>query len=144
MLRILSLIMVFSLSSAALIYGQSKYPVEIMPNETKTFTPEKDTLWVLTNRQVKRAITDAKQLKLELESSNLLKEKIGLMQAQSLTKDSLVVDLKKDRDYYMNNWNQCNKDVDILIKKNKRQRLFTRLSFAGIVVAFVAGFLIGK
>ncbi len=135
----------FLLCSAYLASAQSVvYPVEIMPNETKTFTPQNDTLWVLTNRQVKRAILDAKKLKLELQVSDELKNKINLMKEQSITKDSLVLDLTQDRDYYVKNWNECKSDVKILIAKNKRQRLFTRLSLGGVVLAFVAGFFIAK
>ncbi len=145
MLKIKSFIILFLLCSAYLASAQSVvYPVEIMPNETKTFTPQNDTLWVLTNRQVKRAILDAKKLKLELQVSDELKNKINLMKEQSITKDSLVLDLTQDRDYYVKNWNECKSDVKILIAKNKRQRLFTRLSLGGVVLAFVAGFFIAK
>ncbi len=143
-LKITSFILFFSLCSVVLSKAQTRYPIEVMPNQTKTLNPVSDTLWVLTNRQVKRAILDAKKLKLQLKISKELNDKMKLMQQKGITKDSLVVDLTKDRDFYMNNWNDCKKDVKTLIAKNKRQRLFTRLSFGGMVVAFIAGFLIGR
>ncbi len=134
----------FVLCSIVFVHAQTKYPVAILPKSTKTFSPQKDTLWVLKHSQLKRAITDSKRLKFELEISKELKNKISLMKQQSFTKDSLVLDLTEDRDYYMNNWHDCKNDVKKLIAKNKRQRLFTRLSLGGIVVAFIAGFLIGR
>ncbi len=144
MIRKTFFILVYSFLMLAYAGAQTKYPVQIMPNESKTFQSKTDTLWVLSNRQVKRAITDARQLKIELEISKTLRNKIELMNEKSLTKDSLILDLKKDRNFYMKNWNTCQEDVDLLISKQKRQKLFTRLSLGGVVVAFVAGFLIAK
>ncbi len=144
MFKISSFVVAFLLCSMLFAQAQNKYPVEIMPQQTKTFSPKTDTLWVLTNHQIKKAIANTKQLKLELAISEELKNKMSLMEKQNITKDSLVVDLKEDRDYYMNNFKDCKNDVKILIAKNKRQRLFTRLSLGGMVLAFIAGFLIAK
>jgi len=120
------------------------YPEVILPGSTKTIDPGSDTLWILKDSQVKKALISAKKLQVEEEISNELRNKISLMQEKDLVKDSLIVDYKKDRDYYLNNWKDCTNDVDLLIKKQKKQKLYTRLSLAGIVVAFVAGILIGK
>ncbi len=144
MTRKIYLIIVFLLCSILFVNAQNKYPINIMPTQTKTIDAGNDTLWVLSNRQVKRAITDAKKLKVELEITKELRNKISLMEEKSVTKDSLILDLKNDRDYYVKNWNTCKDDVNILIKKCKRQKLFTRLSMGGVVVAFIAGFFIAK
>lgn len=144
MTKKINLIIVFLSLSVFLVNAQTKYPVQIMPTQTKTFTAEGDTLWVLSNRQLKRAIIDARKLKLELEISKELRNRIDLMEERSLTKDSLILDYKSDRDFYVKNWNTCKDDVNILMKKCKRQKLFTRLSLGGIIVAFIAGFFIAK
>ncbi|MFN8258187.1 MAG: hypothetical protein U0W24_21040 [Bacteroidales bacterium] len=120
------------------------YPQEILPGESKTIEPGTDTLWILKDSQVKKAIASAKKLQIEEEISNELRNKIKLMEQKDLTKDSLINIYKTDRDFYMNNWKECSNDIDLLIKKQKRQKLYTRLSLVGVVVAFVTGFLIGK
>ena len=93
---------------------------------------------------MKKAILAAKKLKIEEEISMELRKKVSLIQEKDLIKDSLILDLKKDRDFYMKNWKECTNDVDLLITKSRRQKLYTRLSLAGIAVAFIAGFLIAK
>ena len=120
------------------------YPVEIRPGTTKTIEPGADTLWILKDSQVKKAILAAKKLQIEEEITKELKKKVSLIEEKDLIKDSLIIDLKKDRDFYMKNWKDCTNDVDLLIAKCKRQKLYTRLSMAGIAVAFIAGFLIAK
>lgn len=120
------------------------YPIEIMPGETKTIESGIDTLWILKDSQVKKAIMAAKKLKIEEEITRELRKKVSLLGEKDLIKDSLIIDLKKDRDFYMNNWKECTNDVELLIAKSRRQKLYTRLSMAGIAVAFIAGFLIAK
>lgn len=125
------------------VFGQT-YPFEMMPGQIKTIESGIDTLWVLRDSQLKKAIKDAKKLKIEEEITKELRKKISLLNEKSLIKDSIVLDLKKDRDFYMNNWKDCTNDVDLLIAKCRRQKLYTRLSMAGTAVAFIAGFLIAK
>ena len=120
------------------------YPEVILPNSTKTIESKNDTLWILKESQLQKAIIAAKKLAIEEEISKELKNKISLMETKDKTKDSLIIDLKKDRDYYMNNWKTCTADVDILLKQNRRQKWFARLGYIGIAVSFVAGFFIGK
>lgn len=141
MYKIISL---FVLCLSGILVSAQNYPIEIMPGETKSVESGSDTLWILKNSQLKKAIVAAKKLKIEEEISLELKNKIKLMQEKETVKDSLIVDLKKDRDYYIKNYKVCTGDVDLLIKKCKRQKLLTRLSLGGAVVAFVAGFLIAK
>ncbi len=120
------------------------YPEVIMPGKTKSVESGNDTLWILKDSQLKKAIVSAKKLQLEEEISIELKKKIALMQEKDLVKDSLIVNYKTDRDFYVNNWKDCTNDIELLLKKQKKQKLYTRLSLAGVVVAFVAGILIGK
>lgn len=141
MIRIITLL-VFSL--IGLNISAQSYPIEIMPGNSKTINPGNDTLWVLKNSQLKKAIVAAKKLKIEEDISKELRTKISLIQERETEKDSLIAVYTKDRDYYMNNWKECSGDVDLLIKKCRRQKLFTRLSLVGVVGAFVAGFLIAK
>ena len=119
-----------------------KYPEVILPGNKKVIENQNDTLWILKDSQLKKAIIAAKKLKVEEQISFELRRKISLMDEKDLVKDSLVIDLNKDRDFYKANWETCSKDIDILIKKNRRQRLYTKLSLGGVVLAFIAGILI--
>ena len=118
------------------------YPYVVLPGEQKTLNPERDTLWVMKDSQLKKAIMAAKKLKISEEVNAELYKKVDLLEQKNLIKDSLIIDLKNDRDFYQDKWNTCRQDVDILLKKNKRQRLFRNVALAGVIVAFIAGFLI--
>lgn len=129
--------------STALLKAQN-YPEVILPFSTKTVVSENDTLWVLRESQLKKALLSAKKLALEEEINVELKKKISLLETRNTVNDSLIIDLQKDRDFYISYWNTCKDDIDLLLRKHQRQKFFLRLSFAGIAVAFVAGFLIGR
>jgi hypothetical protein len=136
------LIIVFFLSGIS-VFSQ-KYPEAILPGSSKTIESSLDTLWILKDSQLKKAIIAAKKLQIEEEISSGLKNKISLMEDKDVVKDSLIADYKNDRDFYMKKMKDCTNDVDLLIKKQKKQKLYTRLSLAGVVIAFIAGILIGK
>lgn len=129
--------------STALLKAQN-YPEVILPFSTKTVVSENDTLWVLRESQLKKALLSAKKLAIEEEINVELKKKISLLETRNTVNDSLIIDLQKDRDFYISYWNTCKDDIDLLLRKHQRQKFFLRLSFAGIAVAFVAGFLIGR
>lgn len=119
-----------------------KYPIVILPGEKKLVEPVNDTLWLLKGSQLKKAIISAKKLKIEEEINAELHKKVFLLESKDLIKDSLIIDLKADRDFYINKWDVCSQDIDILIQKNKKQKLYTKISLAGVVVAFIVGLLI--
>jgi hypothetical protein len=137
-------ILLFVLSILSYCTFAQDYPELIMPFSSKSIESGSDTLWILRDSQLKKAIISAKKLEIEEDISSELRKKVALMEQKDVVKDSLIADLKNDRDYYIKNWKTCNSDIDLLLIKQKRQKLFTRLSFAGIAVAFVAGILIGK
>ena len=138
-----TLLVLLFLISGNFVFSQS-YPEVILPNSSKTIESQNDTLWILTDRQLNNALISKKKLIAEEEISKNLREKISLMEAKDKTKDSLTSILTKDRDFYMNNWKTCTGDIDVLLKQNRRQKWFARLGYAGIVVAFVVGFFVGK
>ena len=119
-----------------------KYPIVVFPGEQKLVQPTNDTIWLLNDRQLRKAIISAKKLKVEEEINAELHKKVSLLESKDLIKDSLVLDLKADRNFYKDKWDVCSQDIDILIRKNKRQKFYTKISLAGVVVAFIAGILI--
>lgn len=137
-------ILVLLILFAGITVSAQTYPEVILPNSTKTIESKNDTLWILKESQLQKAIISAKKLAIEEEISKELKNKISLMETKDKTKDSLIIDIKKDRDYYINNWKTCTTDIDVLLKQNRRQKWFARLGYIGIAISFVAGFLIGK
>ncbi len=119
-----------------------KYPIVIRPGEKKLVEPISDTLWIMKDSQLKRAIISAKKLKIEEQINSELHKKVSLLESKDLIKDSLILDLKADRNFYKEKWDVSSQDIDILIKKNKKQKVYTKISLAGVVVAFIAGLLI--
>ncbi|MCF6241842.1 MAG: hypothetical protein L3J74_10925 [Bacteroidales bacterium] len=141
-MRLISIILLFAAFSLSYLAHAQKYPVVVLPGEQKVLKPDFDTLWVLKDSQLKKAIIAAKKLKIADEINAELYKKVDLLEQKNLIKDSLIVDLKEDRKFYEDKWNTCQQDVDILIKQNKKQKLFKNVALAGVVVAFIAGFLI--
>jgi hypothetical protein len=137
------LLLIF-LSISGLTSFAQNYPEVILPNSTKTIESNNDTLWILKNSQLDNAIIAKKKLAVELEITKELKGKIAILEKKGITQDSLVNILTKDRDYYVTNWKTCTDDVEGLLRQSRRQKLFSRLAYAGIVVAFIGGFLLGK
>lgn len=123
------------------VYTQER-AIVILPGEKKMLEPLNDTLWVLKDRQLKKAILSAKKLKIEEEINAELHKKVSLLESKGLVTDSLIIDLKEDRDFYKTKWDVCSQDIDILIQKNKKQKLFTKVALVGVVVAFIAGLVI--
>ncbi len=141
-MRVINTILLLLLLSFSYLAHAQKYPVVVLPGEQKLLKPDFDTLWVLKDSQLKKAIAAAKKLKITEEINAELYKKVDLLEQKNLIKDSLIIDLKEDRKFYENKWNTCQQDVDILIKQNKKQKLFRNVALAGIIVAFIAGFLI--
>ncbi len=119
-----------------------KYPIVILPGEQELIKPLNDTLWVLKDSQLKKAIISAKKLIIEEEINAELYQKVSLLESKGLVTDSLIIDLKDDRNFYKTKWDVCSEDIDILLQKNKKQKVFTRIALVGVVVAFIAGLVI--
>lgn len=141
-MKTISTIVLFTLLSFSYFAHAQKYPVAVLPGEQKNLKPVTDTLWVLKDSQLKKAIIAAKKLKITEEINSELYKKVDLLKQKNLIKDSLIIDLKEDRKFYENKWNTCQQDIDLLIKENKKQKLFRNVALAGVVVAFIAGFVI--
>jgi len=98
----------------------------------------------LKDSQYKNAVTKAKELKLANEQIKEMAARNELQNTKSKEKDSLISIITKDRDYYKKNWETTEEDLKTMIGKSNRQKMMTRLSLAGVVVAFIVGFFIGK
>lgn len=124
-----------------------KYPIVVRPGDTLTIKGKKnytiplkeDTLWVMKNSQLQNAIIKAKKLEICEEQITEYKKEIDLHKQKDSEQDSLINILKKDRDYYMNNWNTCETDIQKLGRMQKRQKLMKKLAIIAIPVAFVLG-----
>jgi len=136
------LILVFIL----IIGGKSiaqQYPFAVLPGQTQSVAPEKDTLWILKDSQLRKAIGAAKELKISNEQLKTKDEKIKLIQLQSTEKDSLISLLKKDRDYYVTTWKNCDADLQKVGSEYKKCARIKKLAFWGIGGAFAVGLFAG-
>jgi len=116
-----------------------QYPQEIMPGTSKTITATTDTLWILKNSQLKNAIIKAKELEIANQQIEELKKIIGKTDTKDTEKDSLIVDLKKDRDYYKDIWQKTDNNLNKVAKEYKCQKLYTKIAIGcGIVATTLA------
>ncbi len=118
--------------------GQN-YPYEILPGQSKLVQPEQDTLWVLKHSQMQRAIIFGKENKLLKEEIAILKQKIGTKTNINQESDSLVALCKKDLEFYMTKHQEAEKDLSIVVKKYKRQKLFKNIFLGGMAASFLLG-----
>ena len=144
-----NLLILFFLLISLEVFSQ-KFPIPVRTGDTLQIVKAdgiynvqvKDTLWILKNSQFQNALIIAKQNELCEEEVKEYKELVNLLKEQGAEKDSLVVVLKKDRDYYQNIWKTCDEDIVLMGKIQKRQSLYTKIAIICIPVAFVIGLLL--
>ena len=126
------------------VFAFCQYPLPIYKGETKTIKAEQDTLWILTDAQLRAAVTKAKELKIANEQIQLLQSKTLITNNIKTEKDSIVSIMTRDRDYYKKYWQTTESDLKIVGTQLKRQKFYNKLTLAGIIVAFIAGIYIAK
>jgi len=146
------IILIFFISiNLVLLYNKSfaqEYPKYVKVGDSCKVVPTTDTLWILTDVQVRKTIVTAKKYKISEEQNKLYAQQVATLKAQGAEKDSLILVLEKDRDYYKGIWESCSKDVETLGKISKRQAMSTKIAIlAGTlttIAAFFAGMLLFK
>ena len=118
------------------------YPYSILPGQTIKVSSGVDTLWVLTDSQLRKAIGAARELEIANQQLDLYEQRIVLYDQKEAQTDSVRLALVKDRDFYKTSWEKSSTDIERLGVLLKKQKMYTRLSMAGIAVAFVLGLLI--
>lgn len=143
MMRVRLILLGFLLINITVVAQRPEY---VLPGETKSFSPDKDTLWVITGKQYKQTIIAKEQLKIcnkqldvYKQMTDTLKEEIKVLK----DKNDLLV---QDRDFYVKNWKEAESDVTLLADMNKKQTIYTQIAIGvGIVTtiaAFFGGFLL--
>jgi len=137
--------------SASLIFSialnaQTKYPLGIFPNQEVTLNPKFDTLWVITDTQIRRTIVDGRTLRLQNDEISVLKQQINEYKNLNSQQDSLKSLLINDRDFYKEKWTNCSKNIDIVgnqaLKQQRRTKIAVIGGIAGTIIGFVSGMLI--
>ena len=122
-----------------LTVGQTSYPYEILPGQSKTISAAQDTLWVLKHSQLQRALIAVKTNKLLNEEISVLKQKIETKSELTFETDSLVKLHQKDAEFYKNKWQESEQDIDKVVKKYKQQKLLKNIFMGGAIVTFFLG-----
>ncbi len=141
MKKIFLLIIFLSLSFA--IFAQQRYPVAVLPGDQYLVKPVEDTLWVITDSQLNRALIAVKELKnADLQLENYRKQ-LENLNKQLAEKDSILELTQKNRDYYEKNWKDCSNNLKVLVEENQKEA--NKLKAAKIIggVATVAAFILG-
>jgi len=121
-----------------------QYPIYVLPGQSTLVEPKADTLWVLTDGQLKKAILAKKMQSILNEQITEYKKQNELYKLKCKEQKELVDTLEVDRNFYMQKWEESEQAVEKTAKKLKRQKLYTRLSLIGMAVTFVIGFFVGK
>ena len=137
--------LILFLGISTITFGQkTKF---ILPGQTMSITSKNDTLCVIGIKNYKKAIIVSKQLKICNEKFKDQQKIIDTLKQIKTEQQVLIDTLKKDRDFYRNNWQKAEENLKLLADMNKNQSRYTRIAIiAGAtttVVAFLAGIYIG-
>ncbi len=133
------LIIIVSLWSNVVL--AQEYPKPVVPGEKLEVAPTEDTLWVLTDAQVRKTIAVAKKYKICEEQNLLYAEKVTKLETQSKEKDELIIILEKDRDYYKKIWGECSTNLEEMGKIAERHRRRARIAIIAGSITTVAAFV---
>jgi len=134
---LISLFLVFSFYFS---YSQAKY---VLPGNSLEVKAETDTMWILTDPMIRKV------LKVDMENDVLeeqvftLQQQVELLKLQGEKKDTLILILEEDRDYYKKIWETCSQDVDKLGEISKKSTGNTRIAIVAGVVTTIIAFIVG-
>ncbi len=135
---VIILLVVFS----AIGWAQN-YPKPVLPGQKYTVAPVHDTLWIITDSQLERALIAAKELEnADKQILNYQKQVENLNQQLQQT-DTLLMATQKNLEFYRKSWKECSDNLKVLVKEN--DRVNGRLKIAKIigVISTVAAFALG-
>ena len=133
---------IFFLALTLVAWGQN-YPKYILPGDTAVVTPKEDTLWIITDSQLKRTLKAGYELKNANKQLALYEKEVNVLKEEVAQKDSVINLVKENRDYYEKNWKECSENLKVLAKLNKRQTTFTRVAVIGGITVSVITFFLG-
>jgi len=137
-----SLILILVLFAAHSMAQEQKYPINIPQGQSQTLNATGFDLWVLSDNQFNKALTDSKELPLVKMQVEDLKSIVKLNEQKEAELIQLKETLIKDRDFYKQNWEDCSKNVEKMAKDYKRQKLIARVAVIAVPIAFVVGLII--
>ena len=133
--------------SGVLAQNPDGKPIPILPNNSITNNTS-DTMWVLNStkqfRKVTIALNNQKLYKKLIVKNNQLIDSLKSLDRQlTLYNDSL----KSERNLYIEQVDECEKDLSLLGEMNQKQSKYTRLAIiiggSTTVTAFIVGFILG-
>ncbi|MCQ2974465.1 MAG: hypothetical protein MJ211_06595 [Bacteroidales bacterium] len=120
----------------------------VKPGQQLTIAPENDTLWVINDYRMRKAVETGRLYKFELEKNQILSQKCDTLNEIITQKDSLIATIKADRGYYETELKDCRQDTqkagDLAKKYQKRAKFATIGCVGAAAIGFVVGILIAK
>ena len=124
----------------------SGFPYKIPEGTSQTITAEGQALWVLKESQFDRAVADSKRLRIVEQTNTALRKQRDTLKTLAGEQRTLIDTLKADRDFYKENWEIAEQDIQVLAKQRDTEarwkKIFRMTAIIGIPVAFVAGLII--
>ncbi|MEA3451560.1 MAG: hypothetical protein U9Q83_06610 [Bacteroidota bacterium] len=141
------LIIIIAFFSISISANAQQKPQVILPGNTVKVNAKKDTLWIMSNYHFKKSIIAKKQLKICNKQVNEQKKILDNLKLVNENNAIIIDTLKNDRNYYVENWEKAEKDVNTLANMNdkcsKHLKIAIIVGATTTVVAFLAGFFIG-
>jgi len=136
------LVLVFIILPFYFVSAQT-YPKYVLPGKTLDVVAVDDTLWVLTDAMVRKALKSNMENEVNDELIENLTKEVEILKLQGQKKDTLITIVEQDRDYYQKIWKECSDDVDKLGNIAKKSKSKTRIAIivgaSTTVIAFFAG-----
>lgn len=143
-------ILLYLLLVGSLSFAQ-QFPFPVIPVQENTvsggqqiISTATDTLWIMKNSQMKKAVIAAKENKVLNEQLKVNAEKISLLEKKCAETDSLRSIMQKDRDFYIKSYKTCDASLTEAINKYAGAVRFKKFAFIGMGATFVAGFFIAR
>ncbi len=133
---------VFVLILSAALWAQH-YPISVVPGQKYTIAPKEDTLWVITDNQLERALIAAKQLENADKQIVNYQKQIENLNEQLQQTDTLLLETQKNMEYYRRQWKDCSDNIKVLVKENDRVNAKFKMAKIIGVISTVAAFALG-
>jgi peptidoglycan hydrolase CwlO-like protein len=135
-------VLIFLFVALSLVVNGQNYPEVVLPGHKFTVAPVNDTLWIITDNQLERAIITAR--KLENADKQILnyQKQIENLNEQLQQTDTLLMATQKNLEFYRKKWQECDTNIKVLVKENDRINARLKvLKIVGLVSTITAFFL---
>jgi len=140
------IILAIFLLGFAFAAAQVQYPHPVPPGQEFLVKSGNDTLWIMTNSQINKALVAVKNYDICQQEIELYKKQVENLKQQVAHKDTIIVRTKQMMSQYQEAWDDCKGGLKQVAKSYERckntQKLYIITGLTATVAAFIAGAII--